>query len=434
MRVSTPAALALLGGAPAVPREARRVEWPVVTEADRDAVVEVLASGRFVSTSPSATEVDRLEQEWARFTGARHCVAVSSGTAALALGLAAAGVEPGAEVLVPALTFAATGLAALHQLAVPVFVDIDPRTFTIDAGAAAAAITERTRAIAPVHLHGLPADMGPLRELAAAHDLRVVEDAAQSHGAVYGRTQTGAIGDAGAFSLNVSKNLPTCGEGGLLTTSDEALYERALAMRQFGETIQPGAEREYRSACLGWNYKLSTIQAAFTRSQLRRFPAYQAAREANVRTFLDAVRDLPGLVAPGVPADRTHAWHMIRLRLDAAAAGLEGVRPAAFREAVRRALRAEGAAVSRYQSMPLCDQEVFRRREGFGRGYPWTIASAGAGAGDRFPRTREVLEDSLTIQRTHLSPAGAPLMARYAEAFQKVWSHLDVIAEMARSR
>lgn len=433
MSLTASTTLAMLGGEPAVAREARRVEWPVVTDGDRQAVMDVLASGRFTSAAPVTTEVDRLEEEWARFVGVDHCVATSSGTAALAVALAAVGVEPGAEVLVPALTFAATGLAALHQLAVPVFVDVDPRTFAIDADRAEAAVTERTQAILPVHLHGLPADMRGVRRVAGRHGLAVVEDAAQAQGACFEGRRTGGLGDAGAFSLNVSKNLPTCGEGGLLTIGDAGVRDRAVRLRQFGETLVPGREREYRSESLGWNYKLSTVQAAFARSQLARFPEWQAAREANVRAFLDAIRDLPGLTLPEVPQDRTHAWHMIRFRLDPAAAGLDGVRPGAFRQAVQRALRAEGVPVQRYQSMPLTDQEVFRRRQGYGRGYPWTISGAAPGD-DPVPHTRQILEDSLTIQRVHLPPTSGTLLARCAEAFQKVWANREVLGAMARSR
>lgn len=436
MSVSAGTRLAMLGGTPAVPKEARRVAWPVVGAPEREAVLAVLDSGRFTSTSPVETEVDRLEAEWARFVGVPHCAAVSSGTAALALALGAAGVEPGAEVLVPALTFAGTALAALHVLAVPVFVDVDARTFTMDVERAAEAITGRTQTILPVHLHGLPADMAGLRGLARRRGLTLVEDAAQSHGATFEGVQTGALGDAAAFSLNASKNLPTCGEGGLLTTADSALHERAVAMRQFGERIERGGERDYRHERLGWNHKLSGVQAAFTRAQLRRLPGEHAGRDARVRAFLAALAGLPGIVPPAVPAARTHAWHMIRLRLDAAAAGLEGVGAAGFRQAVQRALRAEGVAVSRYQSLPVPEQEVFRRREGFGGGLPWTLGTAGAPAPDRdrFPVTTRVLDDSLTIQRVHLPAAGDTLLPLYAGAFHKVWANLDVLASVARRR
>src|SRR5205085_5123326 len=148
--------LAALGGTPAVPREERRVEWPIVTEEDRQAVLRVLDSGKLVSNAEGETAVPELERRWANRVGVSHCVAVANGTVALQLPLAALGIGPGDEVIVPALSFIASGLAPLHQLATPVFADVDPHTFTIDPGEVEARITARTAAILPVHLHGLP--------------------------------------------------------------------------------------------------------------------------------------------------------------------------------------------------------------------------------------------------------------------------------------
>ncbi|HXM57054.1 MAG TPA: aminotransferase class V-fold PLP-dependent enzyme, partial [Candidatus Dormibacteraeota bacterium] len=219
--------LAMLGGARAVP-PGGVPRWPVVTEADELAVHGVLASGRFTSASSGEREIKRLEREWADFVGVRHCVAVSTGTAALSLALAALGVQPGDEVIVPALGFIACAVAPLHLLAAPVFADIDPVTFNVDPAAVEAAITPRTRVIMAVHLHGLPADMDPILAIAARHGIDVIEDAAQAHGAAYRGRMVGSLGRVNAFSLNVSKNLPTCGEGGLVTTDDADVQGRVL--------------------------------------------------------------------------------------------------------------------------------------------------------------------------------------------------------------
>jgi len=427
--------LAMLGGVPAVSREQGRVEWPVIIEADRQAVLRALASGKLVSSAEGEQEVSALEAEWAAHIGARYCVGVSNGTAALALALAALGVGPGDEVIVPALSFIASGLAPLHQMAIPVFVDIDPRTFNIDPARIEEKITPRTRAILPVHLHGLPADMDEILAIAKKHNLFVVEDAAQSHGARYRGQHTGALGDIAGFSLQVTKNLPTCGEGGLITTNDRSLYERAVMMRQFGEVVRDGEERSYISHLLGWNARLIPIQAAFTRSQLHRFAEYQDARERNIRRFLDALSVLPGIMCPIAPPDRTHAWHILRFRFDPVAAGLAHVSGGAFRRALRRALRAEGVPVSQYQLIPLPAQKVFQERQGFGRGYPWAVAGDGSPRDDieDYPNALAVIEDSLTIQKRHLNPNSGPLLDRYAEAFHKVWANLDVIERMARA-
>ncbi|WP_254705752.1 DegT/DnrJ/EryC1/StrS family aminotransferase [Streptomyces vilmorinianum] len=426
--------LAMLGGRRAVPRDLRIAPWPQVTEEDRQAVLDALDSGRFTTASAGEQEIPGLEQEWAAFTGTRHAVAVSNGTAAISLALGALGIEPGDEVIVPALSFIATAAAPLHLMAVPVFVDIDPRTYNMTAAAVEAAITPRTRAIVVVHLHGLPVDMDEIGAVARRHGIPVVEDAAQAHGAEYRGRKVGSIGAINTFSLNVSKNLATCGEGGLITTDDERLATRALMLRQFGELIPGRGERSYVSHLLGWNNKPSALQAAFTRSQLARFPAEAAQRDTNVRALLDRVAALPGFLAPGAPEDRTHAWHILRFRVDPAAFGLDDHLAGPLRATVQRALRAEGVPAAPYQLMPLPAQKVFREKRGLG-GYPWALP----GVPERpfreedFPVTHRVIDDSFALQKAHLHPGAGPLLQRYADAFEKVWEHRDTLAGVAAS-
>jgi len=427
--------LAIQGGPPVIPRGQGQVVWPIVSPEDREAVMRVMDSGKFTYLAQGEQEVQGLEQEWAQVVQSRYCVAVSNGTVALALALSALGVCPGDEVLVPALSFIASAIAPLHQCAIPVFVDIDPRTFTMDVQQMREKITPRTRAVIVVHLHGLPADMDEICAIAREHNLFVIEDAAQSHGATYKGRQTGSLGDIAAFSLNVSKNLPTCGEGALVTMQSPHLAEKMRMLRQYGEVIPPGQERSYISHFLGWNQKPNCIQAAFTRSQLRRFPAYQARREENVRRFLAAVADLPGVVCPLTPPDRTHAWHIVRLRFDVRAAGLDDLAPDLFREALQRTLRSEGVSLARYQRIPLPAQQVFQTREGFGRGYPWTLPGVPEQryCAEDYPQTLAVIADSLTLQRVHLHPDSGPLLDLYAQALHKVFAQLDVVARLARS-
>jgi dTDP-4-amino-4,6-dideoxygalactose transaminase len=429
------AKLALLGGEPAVPEDQRHMDWPVVTKDDEEAVLRVLRSGKFVSTAEGEPEVRGLEEEWARFIGAKYCLAVSNGTAALALALAALGIGPGDEVIVPSFSFVASALAPLHQMAIPVFVDIDPVSFNLDATKIEEKISPRTRAILVTHLHGLVADMDEINAVARKHGLFVVEDAAQAHGATYKGKQAGTLGHMAGFSLHPQKNLPACGEGGLITTDDEELCRRTGMMRQFGEVLKEGEDRLYLSRSLGWNHKLSPILAAFTRSQLTRFLDYQAIRDANVPRFLGSLSGLPGLRVPAVPPDRTHAWHILRFRFDPTAAGLEGVGVGPFRQALRRALRAEGVPMSYYQVIPLPGQRVFTSHEGFGKGYPWAVESGQQYPYriEDYPCTLAVIEDSLVLQRRQLSPTTGPLLDLYAGAFQKVWENLDVIGRMARS-
>lgn len=408
--------LAALGGTPAVPRSLRAVRWPVVTDEDRAAMLRVLDSDALVCNAIGETAVPELERRWAQRVEVAHCVAVSSGTTALSLAMAALGIGPGDEVIVPALSFIASALGAMHQMAVPVFADIDPVTFNLDPADVARRITPRTAAIVVVHLHGLPADMEAIGALAKRHGLAVVEDAAQAHGASLRGRPVGGLGQLGAFSIQVTKNLPTCGEGGLVTTNDAKLAERVRRGRQFGEIIDPDRPRDYLCYSLGWNAKLNPVQAAFTASQLDRFDEYEKLRQANIPPFLDRLAALPGIRVPTAPADRTHAWHVLRFRFDARAAGLDGVAPVALREALRRLLRAEGVPVGQYQRIPLPEQTVIQERYG---------------AGGEYPVTTQVIADSLVIAKNHLHPESGPLLQRYADAFEKVWEHRDLVGSLA---
>jgi perosamine synthetase len=421
--------LAAFGGTAAVPHELRNPAWPVITEEDRAAVLGVLDGGRLVSNTDGETAVSILEERWAARVGVGHCVGASNGTTAMSMALAGLGIGPGDEVIVPALSFIASGLAPLHQMAIPVFADIDPVTFTVDPVAVEALVTPRTAAILPVHLHGHPADMDALNAIARRDGLAVVEDAAQAHGALYHGRQVGSLGSAGGFSLQVTKNLPTCGEGGLLTTDDGELARRARMIRQFGEIIEPGKDRDYISYLLGWNHKLPTVQAGFTLSQLDRFDEYEAARQANVSRLLARLSRLPGLVVPTVAEDCTHAWHILRFRFDPEAAGLPQVGAGAMRAAMHRLLRAEGVPVSRYQLLALPEQKVFAERAGFGSGYPW--AAGAPQPTPEHPVTTAVIDDSLTLQKRHLNPGSGPALDSYADGFEKVWRNLDVVAAMA---
>ncbi|MCB5168192.1 DegT/DnrJ/EryC1/StrS family aminotransferase [Streptomyces bambusae] len=426
--------LAAFGGTASVPRDRRHVQWPLIEDEDRKAVLDALDGPRLVSDTDGVNAVSQLEEYWARRFGHETCVAVSNGTAALALALAALGIGPGDEVIVPAFSFIATGLAPVHQMAVPVFADIDPVTFNIDPDDVERRITHRTKAIIPVHLHGAPADMDRLTAIARKHGLAIVEDAAQAPGATHRGRPVGAIGDAGAFSLQVSKNIPTCGEGGLVVTQDAGLAAEIRRGRQFGEDIVAGRDRDYISYGLGWNYKMNALQAAFTMTQLDRFDAYERARQENVTGFLARLAGLPGLTVPTALPDTTHAWHILRFRFDPAAFGLDGVRPEALRSALRRLLRAEGVPMSQYQLMPLPDQKVFVDRVGFGSGHPWSVTGAsGTTAGEGYPVTRAVIADSLTIQKRHLHPGAGELLGLYADAFEKVWANRDMVATLAKA-
>ncbi|MFC5666887.1 DegT/DnrJ/EryC1/StrS family aminotransferase [Kitasatospora misakiensis] len=407
--------LALTGGEPVLGSLAP-VNWPRTTDADRAAVLSVLDSNLFVSDRTEATAVERLERSWAEYLGVRRCVGVSNGTTAIELALLAHGIGPGDEVVVPALTFVGTAMAVVHVGATPVYADVDPVTFTMTADSLAAEITERTRAVVPVHLHGLSADLAAIDEVARRHGCVVVEDAAQAHGARYRGVPSGATGNTATFSLQMTKNLPTCGEGGLVVTDDERVADRIVQLRQFGETIRPDRPRRYVSHRLGFNAKLSNVQAAYTSSQLERLDEYHAARRANVEAFLARLRDLDGLTCPSEPDGYEHAWHILRFVVDFDRL-FPGVDTGAARGVLMRALRAEGMPVTRYQMMPLADQPALRALV---RQKP-----------DSWPVTQDVIDRSFTLQQRHLPPDAGPLLQSFADAVEKVWSHRKVLAELA---
>src|SRR6266851_1355571 len=225
-----------------------------------EAVGRVLENAQFVL----GPEVAAFEQEFARYQQASEAIALNSGTSALHLALLAAGVGPGDEVITVPFSFIATAASIEYAGAVPVFVDIDPVTFNMDAARIAAAITPRTRAIVPVHLYGQPADMDAILEVARRHNLVVIEDAAQAHGAEYKGRRVGAIGDIGCFSFYPTKNLGATGEGGMVVTNDPEYARKVRLLRDWGQ------EQKYRPVMKGYNYRLPGMTAAILRVKLRK--------------------------------------------------------------------------------------------------------------------------------------------------------------------
>ncbi|HEX4701218.1 MAG TPA: DegT/DnrJ/EryC1/StrS family aminotransferase, partial [Pseudonocardiaceae bacterium] len=390
--------LAVLGGPQLVPDGVDESVWPDVDESDIDAVVGTLRSGKL--SWFNNTEVKALEDRFAEFVGVSHCLALNSGTAALHAAVAAVGVGPGDEVIVPALTFLASASCVLHHQAIPIFVDIDPVTFTLDPAELEKVLSPRTKAIIAVHLHGLPADLDPIMAFARRHGLAVIEDAAQAHGATYHDRPVGSIGAIGAFSIMAGKNLPTAGEGGLLTTNDPELRNRADAVKMFGELIGPDNEREYNAHTIGFNYRIGPVLAAMARSQLARLDRYTKEVRAGAERLAARLAELPGVLPPVVPAGRTHVYHHFRITLDPVAAGLD-LPAGVFRQAVQNALAAEGVPVGGWQNRPLPGQTLFQEMVGYGKGCPWTCGHASPDAAtyhqEDFPNTLAVIQRTLLV-------------------------------------
>jgi perosamine synthetase len=425
--------LALLGGEPLLDEPIDESAWPVIDDGDIDAAVETLRSGRL--SWMADTQVGLLEKEFGTFVGCPYTVALNSGTAALHAGLAAVGVSAGDEVIVPALSFLASATAVLHQHAIPVFADIDPVTFTLDPGELERRLSARTRAIVAVHLHGLPADMTSIVAFAERHGLAVIEDAAQAHGATYKGRRTGTVGDVAAFSIMAGKNLPTAGEGGLLTTHDPELRNHADSLKMFGRVLDPSGECHLNARTLGYNYRLSPILAAVARTQLEKLERHTAEVQAGAERLTAALGELPGIEPPFVPADRTHVYHHYRVRVDPAAAGVD-LPVGEFRQAVQHALAAEGVPAMLYQSRPLPGQPIFQEQEGYGNGCPWTCGGAQPTAyrSDDHPKTLDVIRGSFVVGRrlcmaSLRDPENVELIAA---AFEKVLTNPAELTEYAR--
>jgi perosamine synthetase len=264
------------------------------------AATDVLTSGRLVQ----GAEVAAFESEFADLVGGRVCVAVNSGTSALHLGLLAAGIGPGDEVIVPSFTFAATANSVAMAGATPVFADIEPDTFCLDPAAVAAAVTPRTAAVIPVHLYGQPARWPGLAEVAARHGLLLLEDAAQAHAATYDGVPVGALGELAAFSFYATKNMTT-GEGGMVVCRDEDVARRVRLLRN------QGMEARYRNEVVGLNNRMTDVAAAIGRAQLRRLPGWNEVRRSLAATY---TQRLEGVVTPYVMPEADPVWHQYTVR------------------------------------------------------------------------------------------------------------------------
>lgn len=292
-----------------------------------DAMARVLDSGWYLL----GAELEAFETEWAAYVGVRHCVGVANGLDALVLSLLALGVGPGDEVIVPSNTYIATWLAVTQLGATPVPVEPAERTYNLDPQRVEDAITARTRAILPVHLYGQAADMAPIMEIARRRGLRVLEDAAQAHGARAHGVRAGGLGDIAAWSFYPGKNLGAFGDGGAVTTDDAALADAVRVLRNYGSRVKYVNERR------GVNSRLDDLQAAALRVKLRHLDGWNARRARLAAAYDDALRDA-SLVLPHVPAWAEPVWHLYVVRC-------------AERDAVQVRLR--GAAWGRSSTTPF---------------------------------------------------------------------------------
>lgn len=340
--------LALLGGAPL--RSRPFPTWPIFGLPEERRLLRALRSGKWGKLH--GPEVAEFEKRFAAMHGCRHGIGVVNGTVSLRLGLLAACIQAGDEVIIPPYTFYSTASAVIEANAVPVFADIDLDTFNLDPRAVEAAITPRTRAIMPVHFAGQPADMDALMAIAKKHKLLVIEDAAHAHGASLGGRPAGSLGDLASFSFQSSKNL-TSGEGGIITTNSDALAEACRSLHNCGRV--PGGIW-YEHHVIAGNYRLGEFQGAVLNAQLSRLAQQTQTRDRNGQWLAAQLAQIPGLHPQRRPADCTrHSYHLFMLRIDAAAFG-------APRAAIIEALRAEGIPCSPGYGFSLPQQPMFQNR------------------------------------------------------------------------
>jgi dTDP-4-amino-4,6-dideoxygalactose transaminase len=284
------------------------INMPLISREEVEAVTNVLQSGLLTGRVQSGPWVKRLEDGFSKFVRAKYACAVNNGTAALHLSLMAAGIGAGDEVIVPSFTFIATAEAVALVSAKPIFVDIDPETYNIDPEQVERALTKKTKAIIPVDLYGLPANMAPIREIADGHDLIIIEDAAQAHGASYEAKPPGSYADITSWSFYASKNMTT-GEGGMITTNEEEYGDKIPYMRAHGE------EEEYYSSMLGHNFRMPEMEGALGYVQLQRLPKFLEARQKHAMQLTQMLSISRRLRLPEEPRGFKHSWYLYTVRL-----------------------------------------------------------------------------------------------------------------------
>jgi perosamine synthetase len=444
-------ALAILGGAPL--RTKPFVVEPMIDEAEESLVLQAIreknlsryigiAVGRDVLEMTSV-EAAAISDYWHFLGGPNvrafaaefavkfdvpYAVPVTSATIGLGVALAAAGVGPGDEVILPALSFSATANAVLLFNSIPVFVDIDPDTFCIDPAAVAAAITPRTKAILPVHLAGNVSDMGAIRDLAQRHGLRVIEDACQAIGASWGNRKAGAIGDAGVFSFQQSKNITT-GEGGMILTSDPDIAARARLIINHGElAFGDDATVDEMANVVGLNFRMPELCAALGRAQLKKLDYVNAWRTRNADILRRELAGIPGIVLPPCQRDgdgqAQDVPHFFVVLFDAVEAGMS-------RALFVAALREEGVPAGTGYSRPMYAAPHFLKRIAYGAdGYPWKVG--GWSSSVEYRKGMCPLAESLIDERFvwlyHIAYSSTEAdMRDVAQAIRKVLANRDAL-------
>jgi dTDP-4-amino-4,6-dideoxygalactose transaminase len=308
--------------------------WPEI----QAALDPVMSEAQFI-LGPA---VERFEKDFARYVGVQHCVGLNNGTFALHMALIATDVGAGAEVITTPATWISTSWAISYVNATPVYVDIDPITYTLDPAKVEKAITPRTKAILPVHLYGQSCDLAPLKTIADKHGLVLIEDAAQAHGAMYRDRRVGGIGRVGCFSFYPGKNLGAFGEGGCIVTDDDAIAQRVRQLRDHAQ------KSRHVHVEIGFNTRMEGVQGAVLAAKLPHLDGWNAARRRHAERYRELLRDVPNLVVPQAPAPEGHVWHIFAVMIR----GMS-------RDQVRDLLSAKGIATGVHYPTPVPFQPAY---------------------------------------------------------------------------
>jgi len=350
-----------------------------------NAATEVLRSKKlsgFYKNLLGGEKVQQFEKDFAAYMGAKHGVGFNSGTSALHAALAACGVQPGDEVIVPPYTFTATASAVLMNFARPVFVDVDPQTLCMDPGLIEAVVTEKTRAIVPVHLYGKMADMDRIMAVAKRHNLKVIEDACQAPGSLYKGKKAGTIGDCGVFSFVETKNI-VIGEGGMVICNEEKTAETVRRTRNHGEAWADSGTRDYLTHILGFNFRMTEIEAAIGIEQLKKLDRFNSIRRENAEYLTEKLKKYDGLNPLEFKSDEVP--HIYVLRVDEQKTGLS-------REEWVKRLTGEGIPVMAGYPRPLYKNPIFQTVNAYVK-EPYTDVVC--------PVTEDVCRRSVWIKQIH---------------------------------
>ena len=398
--------LALLGGSPAIPYGSLSPQWPIYDHTEEAQLQEVLQGSVWGATG-LGPKINEFNERWASYCGVCRSVLLANGTVTMELSLRALGIGPGMEVLVPAWSFMATVDVVLQVGAIPVFVDVDPDTLCIDPIAAEAAISPMTRAIIPVHYAGHPCDMDAIMELANRYQLRVIEDAAQAHGAIWRGAKMGCFGDCGSYSFQQSKNLQ-CGEGGSVVTNDKSLADRLhFSLSKFGRGIGVNYE-PFTHYELAGGANATEFQAAILLAQLQRLEQQTIRRVEGAKILRRSLAHIEGIQLMRVdPRVERHGYHLFLLRYQ----------PTAFgglpKSVVAKAICAEGVPCTPLLERPLYEEPMYDLERMTVRGSDLKIRITPC------PVTKQVARDVLAISQITLL-ADRDEIAMVGAAIQKV--------------